>query len=76
LFIFDLNKTFFLIEMHIFMGKSEKFWNSWKFWPGFFEVFEVFRVVQHKNMTLPFYNYICALLSRKTFYFYMTLKIL
>ena len=39
------------------MGESEKFWNSWKFRPGFFEVFKVFRVVQDKNLTLPFNNY-------------------
>jgi hypothetical protein len=33
------------------MGESEKFWNSWNFQPGIFEVFE------DKNLTLPFYNY-------------------
>jgi hypothetical protein len=37
--------------------ESEQFWNSWKFRPGVLEVFEVFRVVQDKNLTLPFYNY-------------------
>jgi hypothetical protein len=25
------------------MGESEKFWNSWNFRPGIFEVFEVFK---------------------------------